>query len=57
MIGSEVLIGDDTIVQSHVVIEGEVAIGIRNFIGHGVIIGAPPQDLSFSPGNEKRESR
>jgi len=43
------VIGDRTIVQSHVVIEGNVAIGTGNFVGHGAIIGAPPQDLSFSP--------
>jgi UDP-N-acetylglucosamine acyltransferase len=48
MIGPDVVIGDNTIVQSHVVIEGEVAIAAGNFIGHGTIIGAPPQDLSFS---------
>jgi len=36
-------------VQSHVVIEGDVTMGTDNFIGHGAIIGAPPQDLSFSP--------
>jgi UDP-N-acetylglucosamine acyltransferase len=36
-------------VQSHVVIEGEVTIGHGNMIGHGAIIGAPPQDVSFSP--------
>jgi UDP-N-acetylglucosamine acyltransferase len=29
--------------------EGEVAIGRGNFIGRGVILGALPQDLSFSP--------
>jgi acyl-[acyl carrier protein]--UDP-N-acetylglucosamine O-acyltransferase len=28
-------IGEKTIVQSHVVIEGEVTIGSGNFIGHG----------------------
>ena len=32
-----------------VVVEGKAAIGSDNFIGHGVIIGAPPQDVSFSP--------
>ena len=48
-IGPEVVIGDNTLVQSHVVIEGEVAIGSGNFIGHGAVIGAPPQDVSFSP--------
>src|SRR4029453_15807039 len=49
IVGSEVTIGEKTIVQSHVVIESEVAIGRGNFIGHGAIIGVPPQDVSFSP--------
>jgi UDP-N-acetylglucosamine acyltransferase len=48
IIGPDVTIGDNTIVQSHVVIEGEVVIGRGNFIGHGVMIGVPPQDVSFS---------
>ena len=48
IVGPDVTIGDNTILQSHVVIEGEVAIGRGNFIGHGAIIGAPPQDVSFS---------
>src|SRR6266516_3491957 len=49
VIGPQAMIGDKSIVQSHVVIEGDVAIGTGNFIGYGAIIGAPPQDLSFSP--------
>src|ERR1700720_2507552 len=49
VVGPQGVIGNNTIVQSHVVIEGEVEIGIGNFIGHGAIIGAPPQDVSFSP--------
>ena len=49
IIGPRVTIGEKTIVQSQVVIEGEVAIGRGNSIGHGAIIGAPPQDVSFSP--------
>ena len=49
IIGPDVTIGEKTIVQSHVVIEGEVAIGRGNSIGHGAIIGALPQDVSFSP--------
>jgi UDP-N-acetylglucosamine acyltransferase len=49
IIGPDVTIGEKTTVQSHAVIEGEVAIGRGNFIGHGAIIGAPPQDVSFSP--------
>ena len=48
IIGPHVTIGDKTVVQSHVVIEGEVITGRGNFIGHGAIIGAPPQDVSFS---------
>lgn len=54
IIGPQVSIGEKTIVQSHVVIEGEVTIGSSNFIGHGAIIGAPPQDLSFSPERKTR---
>src|SRR5438034_140349 len=49
VIGPQATIGEKTIVQSHVVIEGQVAIGSHNCIGHGAIIGAPPQDVSFSP--------
>ena len=49
IVGPQAVIGEGTVVQSHVVIEGEVAIGRANFIGHGAIIGAPPQDVSFSP--------
>jgi UDP-N-acetylglucosamine acyltransferase len=54
IIGPQAVIGEKTIVQSHVVIEGDVAIGTGNFIGHGVIIGAPPQDVSFSPERKTR---
>jgi len=49
VIGPQAVIGEKTIVQSHVVIEGEVEIGAGNFIGHGMVIGASPQDVSFSP--------
>jgi UDP-N-acetylglucosamine acyltransferase len=49
VIGPQAVIGNKTIVQSHVVIEGEVLIGSGNFVGHGAMIGAPPQDVSFSP--------
>ena len=54
IIGPQAVIGEKTIVQSHGVIEGDVAIGTGNFIGHGVIIGAPPQDVSFSPERKTR---
>jgi UDP-N-acetylglucosamine acyltransferase len=49
VIGAEVTIGEGSTIQSHAVIEGDVIIGARNFIGYGAIIGAAPQDLSFSP--------
>ena len=49
IVGPQVTIGEKTIVQSHVVIEGEVTIGSGNLIGHGAVVGAPPQDVSFSP--------
>src|SRR5438034_2694297 len=49
VIGPQVVIGNKTIVQAHVVMEGEVQIAHGNFIGHGAVIGAPPQDVSFSP--------
>src|SRR5438477_924724 len=54
IIGPQAVIGEKTIVQSHVVIEGEVTIGSGNCIGHGAIIGAPPQDVSFSPERRTR---
>src|SRR6266705_496892 len=54
IIGPDATIGEKTIVQSHVVIEGQVAIGSHNCIGHGAIIGAPPQDVSFSPERKTR---
>lgn len=48
-IGPEVVVGDGTIVRSHVVLEGAVRIGRNNNIGHGSIIGGAPQDLGFAP--------
>ena len=48
ILGPKVTVGNDTIIQSHVVLEGEVAIGRGNFVGHGAVIGAPPQDVSYS---------
>ncbi len=48
VIGGEVVIGADSVIQSHVVLEGSVRIGARNVIGHGSIVGGPPQDLGFN---------
>ena len=52
VIGSDVIIGDKSVLQSHVVLEGDVKIGAENFVGHGAVIGAAPQDISFSPGRK-----
>ena len=49
IVGSDVVIGAGTVVQSHVVLEGTVRIGAHNVIGHGSVIGGPPQDLGFKP--------
>lgn len=49
VIGPGAVIGEMCIIQAHVVIEGSVTMGANNFIGHGAIVGAVPQDLSFDP--------
>ncbi len=48
LIGAEAVVGDGTIIRSHVVIEGAVRIGRQNQIGHGSILGGAPQDLGFA---------
>jgi UDP-N-acetylglucosamine acyltransferase len=53
-VGSEVTIGDDTAVQSHAILKGSVRLGARNLIGHGSVIGGPPQDLGFKPEMRSR---
>lgn len=49
VIGAGAAIGDKCTIQAHVVIEGTVKMGAGNFVGHGAVIGAAPQDLSFDP--------
>ena len=49
VIGAEAVIGANCKIQAHVVIAGAVRMGAGNFIGHGAIIGATPQDLGFDP--------
>ena len=48
VIAGNVTIGAGSRIESHAVIENEVVIGAGNVIGHAAIIGAPPQDLSYS---------
>ena len=54
VISGEAEIGDHSTIESHAVIEGHVRIGSNNVIGHAVIVGTPPQDLSYS---EERRTR
>jgi UDP-N-acetylglucosamine acyltransferase len=49
IIGGGAIIEANCVIQSNVVIEGSVKMGAGNFIGHGAIIGATPQDLGFKP--------
>lgn len=50
IVGAEAKIGDGCRLQSSVLVEGAVEIGSGNVIGHGAIVGAAPQDLSFKAG-------
>jgi UDP-N-acetylglucosamine acyltransferase len=50
VIGPDVRIGEGTVVGAHVVLEGRVGVGARCRIGHGAVVGAPPQDLKYRPG-------
>ena len=52
VISGGAVIGEKCVIQSHAVIEGAVRMGAGNFIGHGAIIGAAPQDLSFDPSTK-----
>jgi UDP-N-acetylglucosamine acyltransferase len=47
IIGRDAIIGEKCVIQSHVIIEGSVKMGAGNFVGHGAVIGATPQDFGF----------
>lgn len=51
-IGRDVVIGAGTRILSHAVLEGRVTLGESNVVGHGAVIGAPPQDFAFDPATE-----
>lgn len=54
VIAGNVTIGAGSRIESHAVIENEVIIGAASVIGHAAIIGAPPQDLSYSAARRTR---
>ena len=47
VIGEKVIIGKDTLLASHVVIEGPATIGERNVIYQFASLGTPPQDTGY----------
>lgn len=48
IVGEFVKIGDNTILKSHVVVEGDTQIGRNNIIFPFAVIGVVPQDLKFA---------
>jgi len=54
VIGAHAVIGEKSVLQSHVVVSGAVELGTNNLVGHGSIIGGPPQDLGFKPETNSR---
>jgi len=50
VIGPDVEVAAGTEIGAHAVLEGRVRVGARCRIGHGAIVGAPPQDLKYRPG-------
>lgn len=47
VIEGPVVIGQDSEIQAHAIVTGEVRIGAGNLIGYGCVIGGLPQDLGF----------
>lgn len=46
---NNVRIGDGCVLQSNVFIDSYTTLGVENFVGHGTVIGTPPQDLKWTP--------
>ncbi len=44
-VGAGVRCGEGCKIGSHVILEGEITLGDRNWIGHGCIFGSPPQEF------------
>ncbi len=50
IVGPDVELGDGVTIGAHAILEGRVTVGARCRVGHGTIVGAPPQDLRFRAG-------
>jgi len=48
----DVTLGDGCVLQSHAFIDRNTELGKRNFVGHGVVLGTPPQDKKFNPNTK-----
>jgi len=47
VIGPHVHIGKDTRIGAHALVTGWTRIGEQSIVGHGAVVGAPPQDLKY----------
>jgi len=54
-IGPQVRLGDDCILDSHVTLAGNTTIGARNRFWPNAVIGAEPQDISYSGSSTRVE--
>jgi UDP-N-acetylglucosamine acyltransferase len=45
-------IGDGCVLQSQVLIDQNTILGARNFVGHGCVLGTPPQDKKWDSRSE-----
>ncbi len=50
VIGPDVVVGDHTRIDSCARLEGWARIGRRCHLHHGAVVGSPPQDLKYRPG-------
>lgn len=48
LIGPDVILGAGCRILSHAVITSRVTMGTKNVVGHGAVIGAPPQDFAHN---------
>jgi UDP-N-acetylglucosamine acyltransferase len=48
LVGREAIVGPECRILSHAVITSRVTMGARNVVGHGAVIGAPPQDFAHN---------
>ena len=45
----DVAIGEGCVLESHLFIDRNTTLGRNNYVGHGAVLGTPPQDKKFDP--------